>query len=93
MSIHICLILINIFFKKTLDKAFLFLYKTTMAKNRIDDVLKEKGKNSTWLASATGYKRVYISRIKNSDIKNPGVDICLRISQALGIPINEIWYL
>jgi len=64
-----------------------------MSQNRLKEALKENNKTATWLASRTPYKREYISRVGNYNIKNPGIDFCLRVSHALGVKIEDIFYL
>ena len=64
-----------------------------MANNRLKEALKERNKTGTWLASRTGYKREYVSRVSNNKIKNPGIDFCLRVAHAMTKRVEDLLYL
>jgi len=64
-----------------------------MAKNRLREAVEETGKDYAWLASRIDCKREHVSRVGTGTTKNPGIDFCLRVAHALGVKIEDIFYL
>lgn len=64
-----------------------------MALNRLKKAVEEAGKDFAWLASRIGCKREHVSRVGTRTTKNPGIDFCLRAAHALGVKVEDIFYL
>ena len=60
-------------------------------KNRIKERRKELKLSQGELATKAGIKREQISRIENDKIKNPGIEICKKIADALYVSVDKLW--
>lgn len=57
---------------------------------RLKEALAEKGRSQGWLAKVVGMERVYVSKVANGHTI-PNIYNALRISRAIGVPIERIW--
>ena len=64
-----------------------------MANNRLKEAVEEAGKDFEWLASRIGCKREHVSRVSTRITKNPGIDFCLRAAHAMGLKVEDLFYL
>ena len=62
-----------------------------MAKNVIGEKLKEMGKTGPWLSQKTGISKSTIARLVNNEAPNPRANFIIVISNALQIPMEELW--
>ena len=62
-----------------------------MAKNVIGEKLKEMGKTRHWLSQKTGISKSTIKRLVNNETPNPRVNFIIVISNAMQIPMEELW--
>lgn len=61
-------------------------------RNHLNRILHERGLAEGELASVCGLDQGHLNRIKNGRVK-PSLVTALRIGNALGIPVNRIFYL
>ncbi len=57
---------------------------------RIRQIRKWRGFSQSELEQRCGIKREYLSKLENSDLKNPTFSTMLKISSALGIPLTSL---
>jgi DNA-binding XRE family transcriptional regulator len=62
------------------------------AGNNIAKILMQQNKRQVWLAGQVGVKREYINRIINGRIM-PTIPLALQIAWALGVKVEDIFYL
>ena len=60
-------------------------------KNSIAAALKRKGKSQGWLAQAAGVDKPNLCRIVNGKTKNPSARTAIKIAQALGMTVEDLW--
>lgn len=58
-------------------------------KNKLENILNEKGIKITWLANKTELHRNSITRIIDGTV--PSLENAFKISKALGLSIYDIW--
>jgi transcriptional regulator with XRE-family HTH domain len=57
---------------------------------RIRQKREELGWSQAYLAQVTGYSSLYILKIENHQIKNPGIEAVKKIFYALGLKLEKI---
>jgi DNA-binding XRE family transcriptional regulator len=63
-----------------------------MVKNRLAEIIEERGIKNVWLAEKANLNNSTIGNIiKNRH--NPNVEVALKIANALNLKVEEIWYL
>jgi len=60
-------------------------------KNRIKERREELKITQGALARKTGCAREVINRIENGKTKNPGIEMCKKIADALYIAVDKLW--
>jgi putative transcriptional regulator len=58
--------------------------------DRIREIRKQKAISQVELESKTGIKREYLSKIENSELKNPTYNTLIRICEGLGVSLREL---
>jgi transcriptional regulator with XRE-family HTH domain len=78
-------------FRLTLLLAYIIMY--AMKKN-IGQIIRQRREELGWsqahLAQVTGYSRLYVLKIENNQIKNPGIAAVKKIFGALGLKLDVI---
>ena len=64
-----------------------------IVENNIKEILKEQGKNQAQLARALGVADTCINRVIMGHVSNVTVGTALKYSEALGVPVEEIFFL
>ena len=62
-----------------------------VVKNRLKEILDERGIKQTWVAEKTGVTRQTISNLIN-DRFCPSIELAFKICDALGLQINDVFY-
>ncbi|MBA7496228.1 hypothetical protein ES702_06827 [subsurface metagenome] len=60
------------------------------SKSKVKDAREKRGWTQEYLSQITGLSRVYINKLENGEIPNPGIKGCKEIAYALGIRLDEI---
>lgn len=60
--------------------------------NRISEIRKKKGITQEKLSETVAIARGYLSEIENGG-RNPSVEVALKISEALGVKVDQIFLL
>ena len=61
-----------------------------MVKNRLKEILDERGIKNVWLAEKAGINNSTVGNIiKNRH--NPNVEVAIRIANALNMKVEDIW--
>lgn len=58
--------------------------------NRLHDVMRDEGRNFSWLSKTSGFSHYHISRVANGH-ERPSKHFRQRIAAVLGIPESRIW--
>ena len=61
-----------------------------MIENKLKDIIDERGIKQIWLAEKSKVSKATLSNIVNGR-HLPSVEVAIRISKAIKIPIEEIW--
>lgn len=63
-------------------------------KKKIGQIIRERREQLGWsqarLAQVAGYSRLYILKVENEQIKNPGIEAVKKIFHALGLKMDVI---
>ncbi|WP_366160529.1 helix-turn-helix transcriptional regulator [Bacillus infantis] len=57
---------------------------------KLKEILKEQGRKQSWLCSEVGISDTAMSQICNNK-SEPKLKVALKISKAVGVPVEEIW--
>lgn len=63
-----------------------------MVKNRLKEILDERGSKQVWLASKSGVNNTTLSNII-SNRHNPSIEVALKIAKGLNLKVEDIWIL
>lgn len=63
-----------------------------MIKNRLKEILEERGIKQTWLAEQVGISYKTLSNIINGRY-NTSLDVALKIADVLNVKVDDIFYL
>ncbi len=62
-----------------------------MVKNRLKEILEERGIKQTWLAEQVGVTRQTMSNLINNRFC-PSLDIAFKIANVLGLKLDDVFY-
>lgn len=62
-----------------------------MVKNRLKEILEERGIKQTWLAKQVGVTRQTMSNLINNRFC-PSLDIAFKIANVLGLKLDDVFY-
>lgn len=62
-----------------------------MVKNRLREIIDNRGLKITWLAQQANVERSTLNNIVSNRF-NTNIEVCIRIAKALELTVDEIWY-
>jgi putative transcriptional regulator len=62
-----------------------------LVKNRLKEILEERGIKQTWLAEQVGVTRQTMSNLINNRFC-PSLDIAFKIANVLGLKLDDVFY-
>jgi len=67
--------------------------KTLVKEIRIKQILKMKGMTQKQIADEVGISPMHMSFLANGRIKDPRLSLAMRIANALGEEVSDVWVL